>query len=149
MRKLLKDYPLNEWIEAADGCEFCGAKYQVRSTRVDPDENMGDVEYRITHTEDCPEGYYEEGDYDPALAANFDVAGWTYKEKPIKFRGLELYPLESRANIGPCLLCGKLVVGVPLILFIDEGRGGQLDFCFRCAEEKGILREETPRDKWP
>ena len=141
MKKLLKDYPLDEWIEAADGCEFCKAKYQVRITSIDPDENVGDVAYRITHAKDCPENYELQGGYDPVLVASSDVAGWEYSQKPVTFRGMELYPLKSRLNVGPCLLCEKLVIRVPLILFIDQGRGGQLDFCFSCVEEKGILKE--------
>jgi len=141
MHKLLKDYPLNEWIEAADGCEYCKAKYQVRITWIDPEENVGDVEYRIRHEEDCLGKYDLRGVEILEDDVDADIGGWTYMEKAIAFRGLNLYPLKSRANLGPCLICEKLVVGVPLILFIDEGRGGELNFCFGCAEEKGILRE--------
>ena len=142
MKKLLKDYPLDEWIEAADGCEFCRAKYQVRITFVDETGTFGDVAYRITHSQDCPERFdIMSPGVDTSNGVNVDIAGWTYKKKPITFQDLELYPLESRANIGPCLICDKLVVGVPLILFINEGRGGELNFCFGCAAEKGILRE--------
>ena len=50
-------------------------------------------------------------------------------------------PLKARGNIGPCLACSCLVVGVPLILFIDEGRKGEFDFCFKCASGLGLLEE--------
>ena len=33
--KRLKDYPLEEWMEAADGCEYCGANDKVMVTWVD------------------------------------------------------------------------------------------------------------------
>ena len=141
MHKLLKDYPLNEWMDAADGCEFCKAKYQVKITFVDETGNFGDVVTRITHEEDCPERYDQGPDYSPVHIGDYDSAGWAYKEKPITFRGLEFYPLEWHANIGPCLICEKLVIRAPLILFIDQGRGGELNFCFGCVEEKGILKE--------
>lgn len=136
MKKVLRDYPLREWMEAADGCDYCKAKYQVRVTWVDETGCFGDVEYRISHREDCPERFDDGG----TNVRSIDIAGWEYHDKPLgTFRGVEYYPLKSRTNVGPCLECGKLVVGVPLILFIDEGRGGELDFCFSCAKEKGIL----------
>jgi len=68
-----------------------------------------------------------------------DVAGWEYMKEPFKFNGREYYPLKCRANIGLCLECGKLIVGAPLILFIEEGRKGELDFCWSCAKKLGIL----------
>jgi hypothetical protein len=34
---LLKDFKLNEWFEAADGCEFCGAPYRVMVTHFCPE----------------------------------------------------------------------------------------------------------------
>ena len=145
MRKLLRDYPLREWMEAADGCDYCKAKYEARITWVDETGCFGDVEYRISHRQACAERFDMETGEDLRDVTNVDIAGWEYHDKPLTLRGphgrgcVELYPLKSRANVGPCLLCGKLVIGVPLILFIDEGRGGQLDFCFGCAESLGIL----------
>lgn len=132
--KLLKDFKLNEWMEAADGCEYCGAKYEVRVTDL-WSANFGDVEYRIKHKPDCPEKFMDEDEEEPA----WDNAGWEFMEKPIIFRGNQYYPLKSKANIGPCLECGKLVIGVPLILFIDDCRKGELDFCWDCAKRLGIL----------
>jgi len=136
VRKLLKDYPQNEWTEAADGCEFCGAKHMVLIDWVDDSGNFGRVAWKIEHEEGCPERSFtaEEGD---------DIVGWEFMEKPHVLLGKEYYPLSSRANIGPCLECERLVVGIPLILFIDEGRGGELDFCWSCAKELGILNMVT------
>lgn len=143
MRKLLKDYPRDEWMEAADGCESCGAKYQVKVSWVDDAGIFGDVVARVEHREDCPKRYDEWTGEDVETEEVIDVAGWEYMEEPHTLLGREYYPLKSRANIGPCLECGRLVIGVPLILFIDQGRGGQLDFCFECAEKLGILRALT------
>ena len=143
MKKLLKDYPAREWMEAADGCQYCKAKYEARITWVDPAENVGDLEYKIDHKLDCPEvNDYFDGSAVTEFSSH-DIAGWDYMEKPINFKGLKLYPLKARANVGPCLLCEKLVIRAPLILFIDED--GELDFCFGCAEEKGILQEALGR----
>jgi len=139
MRKLLKDYPVKTRIEAAGGCQYCGAKYEVVITFVDESGCFGDVEYSVRHREDCPEGLDEEEGRWHEVQSGSDVAGWEYMDKPVKFFGLEFYPLKSRVNVGPCLICGKLVIGVPLILFLNQGRKGELDFCFPCVQEYGML----------
>lgn len=61
-------------------------------------------------------------------------------DKPTHFMGKQYYPFTARANIGICHACEKLIVGVPLILFLDQGRKGQLDFCHECAKERGIYK---------
>ena len=137
--KLLKDYPLNQWIDAADGCEYCGAKYDVNITWVDETGNFGEVLTRIRHSEDCPERYDIDTGFDRGENLSHDVAGWTFKKQTISIKGKTFTPLASRSNIGPCLNCEKLVVGCPLLLFIDQGRGGELDFCWSWAKELGIL----------
>jgi hypothetical protein len=135
--KRLKDFPLNEWIDAADGCEYCDAKYAVRITDIDKSGNFGYLQYRIYHTDTCPlrllgevEGDYEEGD---------DVVGWEFMSNPMIFSGKEIVPLKCRSNKGLCLSCEKIIISVPLMLFIDGGKGGQLDFCFGCARQLGVL----------
>lgn len=131
--KLLKDYPRNVWMEAADACGFCGAKYQVKVTWVDERGCFGDIEWKIPHKDDCHELIYEEE------SEGNDIAGWEFHDKVYSLMGREYYPLKTRANIGPCLQCRKLVVTVPLILFLDGGNEGELDFCFGCAKTLGIL----------
>jgi len=131
--KFLKDYPLNQWMEAADGCDSCGAKYSARVTFVDESGCFGDIEWKISHKDDCYKIYEEEE------TEGSDIAGWEFQDKIHQILGKTFLPLKTRANIGPCLECGKLVIDAPLILFIDEGRSGELDFCFGCAETLGIL----------
>jgi len=138
--KLLKDFRLNEWFEAADGCEACGAKYKIRVLDVDKDGVCGTVEWAITHSAECPERFDDDLEEEPAVTeSDMDVAGWEFMPNTFTFRGKQYYPLKSRANIGPCLSCGKLVIGVPLILFIDKGRKGELDFCWNCVKRLGIM----------
>jgi hypothetical protein len=137
-RKLLSDYPFRKWTKAADGCEFCGAEYEARVTYVDGSRCYGDVEYRIRHREDCLERFNEGGELDCTESA-FDVAGWEFADRPLMLNGGEFLPLKSRTNVGPCLNCGRLIIGVPLILFIAKGEGGELDFCFSCFEELGLI----------
>jgi hypothetical protein len=142
-RKLLFDYPFRKWVKAADSCEFCGAEYEVRVTYVDGSGCYGDVEYRVRHKGNCLERV-DEGEELDHVESTFDVAGWKYLDKPVELKGKQFYPLKARANVGPCLNCGRLVIGVPLILFIDEGRGGELDFCKQCFEELGLLNQLKP-----
>jgi hypothetical protein len=138
--KLLSDCPFRKWVKAADGCEFCGAEYEVRVTYVDGSGCYGDVEYRIRHRKNCLERFNEEtGEEIDCAESVFDVAGWKYLFKPVELKGRVFLPLNCRANVGPCLNCGRLIIGIPLILFIAKGESGELDFCFGCAEKLGIL----------
>jgi len=139
-RRLLKDYPFNEWLEAADGCDVCGARYQVRVVEVDETGVFGSLEWRITHSPGCPGSFDEETGEEVSSQSGEDVVGWEFTPEPFTFMGRQYYPLKSRANVGPCLECGRLVVGVPLILFIDGGEKGELDFCWKCARKLGITR---------
>ena len=123
MKTTVNHLKLNEVCEAADPCDLCGGKIIYEVTFIDKENNVGDVSWECTQ---CGAG-------------GPDILGWTIAKNPVDFMGKKFYPITSRANIGPCLNCGKLVVGVPLILFLDEGRKGELDFCFSCAKELGIL----------
>ena len=130
--KRLKDYPLNEWMEAADGCDLCGEKDRVMVTWVDESGDSGDVHVQHQHKDDCPDPeMYGFGDH-------VDMAGWEFSDRTITLKGREWPTLKARGNIGPCLSCWKLIVGVPLILWPDDGEV-ELDFCFGCAVELGIL----------
>ena len=150
--KRLKDYPLNEWMEAADGCDLCGEKARVMVTWVDESGDFGEIHYKTPHKHDCPALYdaYESWD-DPwvdypdkpreepkPVPERVDSAGWEFSDRTITLAGREWSTLKSRVNIGPCLSCWKLVVGVPLILWPGDGEV-ELDFCFSCAAELGIL----------
>lgn len=102
-------------------------------TWVDKTGTYGDVEYSANHKSDCLR--------DIASETETDMAGWLFAEKTIFLGGVEWTPLKARGNVGPCLNCGRLVVGIPLILFIAEGKGGELDFCFKCAVKLGFLAQ--------
>ena len=129
----LKDYQRGEWMDAADFCEMCGARHQVKVKEVQSDGLYGVVEIMERHGPGCPMRF-EAYPYERS-----DTAGWEYASERVKLFGREFTPLKERGNVGPCLGCGKLIVGVPLILFLDEGCGGELDFCFNCALELGVI----------
>lgn len=126
MRKpQLNDFPLNTPFDAADVCEKCGGKLRVTITFIDPnsDHTFGGLFWEC---EQCGDN-------------GQDIVGWKLASKPVKILGKEFYPIILRANIGPCLNCGKIVIGVPLILFLNEGHKGELDFCFSCSKKLGLL----------
>ena len=129
----LSDYPIGEPFEAADGCQYCPAKYQLTITRVEGD--LGNVEYSITHHDYCTDRWDEDGDLEHEL----EIVGWTLSEHIVRVGVWNGHPLTYRANIGPCLNCWKLVVGVPLILFPADG-GYQMDFCFKCVEDLQLMK---------
>lgn len=125
MKVELKIFPLNIPFDAADECQNCGGKLRVKieAALERTHHSVGNVSWECQQCGDSGE----------------DIVGWQLAEEPVKILGKEFYPIISRANVGPCLNCGKLVIGAPLILFLDEGRKGELDFCFSCAEKLGIL----------
>ncbi len=124
MTKQLAEYPLNQWIEAAGECPQCNSKQvQVMLTWLDKSGNLGDVTIKCLT---C--GF-----------SDYDLAGWKVGSKAVTILGKQYTPLTSRANVGSCVVCDRIIVGVPLILFINEGRGGELDFCTECAEKTGVL----------
>lgn len=132
MKVELKDFPLNTPFDVADECPGCGGKLRATVTFTDPesDHTFGDVFWECQQCGDNGR----------------DIVGWKLSETPVKIMGKEFYPITSRANVGPCLNCGKLVIGVPLILFLDQGRNGELDFCFPCAEKLGVLKGLKPNE---
>jgi len=116
----LHDFKLNKIYEAADRCDECGGAIFFKITWIDPEtHDIGQIEWECSR---CG-------------INDIDTVGWTVADKPVEFMGKQFHPLTARANIGPCLNCGKLVIGVPLILFLNEGRKGELDFCFTCVKK--------------
>jgi len=139
----LGDYPRGTWVEAADGCDICGARNQVRVLSLDED-GYGEVQVRITHRPHCPAALDEDPEGHGA-GYRREQAGWKYRAKSIVVRGEEWTPIAARADVSICLGCGRLVADGLIILFIDGGRGGELDFCLGCAQELGLLEKLRAR----
>lgn len=121
-------------MEAADGCEFCGAKYFVRV--ISEEDGFGSVEIRITHEEIAIPCTITMST-DPIIenpVIRMDMAGWEYSERVLEIAGRQYPTFRARSNVGICVACERFVVGVPLILFLEDGKY-QADFCFECAEE--------------
>lgn len=127
--KRLKDYPVHEWMETADGCIYCGAKHEIMILDVNESGDLGDIKIRRHHEEDC---------FDPESEDVFDVCGWVFSHSKLHIVGREFPTLRSHLNAVPCLNCWKLIVGVPVILFLENGEY-EADFCDTCIQELGIL----------
>jgi hypothetical protein len=115
-------------MEAADGCEYCGAKKEIMVLDVDESGDFGDIQVRCRHAEGCLE---EESE-------SFDISGWVFSHEVLKIVGREFPTLRTRVNVGPCFNCWKLIAGVPIILFPENGEY-EVDFCDVCVKELGIL----------
>jgi len=118
---LFSKYPLKKKLRAADTCNFCGEKLYVKILWRKGD--FGEVEVSCPK---CKESYH-------------DMIGWELMDEPFTLQGKTFYPLKNRANVGPCVSCGKLIAGAPIMLFIREGEGGELDFCLDCFNELKIF----------
>ncbi len=138
--KQLADYPIGKPFEAADGCQFCSSKYQVTITEVDDAGMWGTVEYSLAHEDDCPDRWLLDD------SNEIDILGWTFSPLRVAFGDWNGQPLASRPNVGPCLNCWRLIIGVPLILF-DPNGAYQMDFCFECVENLQLMNLMTPRIK--
>ena len=131
-RRLLRDYPRNRWLRSADRCEACGAWYMVRIADLAGEGLYGDVEVAVAHGPDCPE--LGEGGGDELCM----MAGWELGPEPVEFLGREYYPIVARADVVPCLECGRLIVSVPVVVFLSS-RNAELAFCHSCAKKIGVF----------
>ncbi|NWG10113.1 MAG: hypothetical protein HXX80_07425 [Nitrososphaerales archaeon] len=81
-------------------------------------------------------GYEDEDLLDITYGADYMIGDLTFKR------------IVSRGNYSKCVRCGLILTGTndkdfPMILFIDEGRQGELDFCRDCFNllvEKGYIK---------
>ncbi len=102
VKKRLRDFPRDEWIEAAglcghfddeDGVE-CEEKVEVT---IQKGEEADTAWMQIR----CDGGHTEE-----------DVVGWKVNDEPVSLGSLgNFFPLLSRANCGYCASCGRIIVG--------------------------------------
>ena len=141
--KLLKEFVRGSWLLAADSCEYCKIKYNVKIAHVNASNTDGIVEWDVHHKQDCSRRSDAEREVGLDPETRMDTVGWTFSKDPVYVCGKTFYPLASRGNIGPCLNCGLLVVAAPLILFLGGRSRAELDFCWSCAENLGLLEAHT------
>jgi len=121
----LKDYPAGEWLVAADTCRECGQYLDVKI--IDVKGNYGNAVSRCGNP-NCKDHKNEV----------WHVIGWEYNLMSATLRNRTFHPFRDRADIGPCSNCEKLIIDVPITLFIGGGKSGQLDFCDSCFKGLGL-----------
>ncbi len=125
-----RNYPLNQWMEMGDDCE-CGAPREIRITGLTDDVLF--VTKRVHHVPGCYDSAGESG-----LIEETDMMSWEFNGKTANFGGVD-YPVISKyANGCPCLRCCRLT-DTPILLFLKEGRMGELAFCKFCVEKHKML----------
>jgi hypothetical protein len=135
-RRTLEDYRSEGRLTAADVCA-CGGRYEVMLLNLDLEQQTGMARIWGQHRQGC-------GALDEALTCvvqavcqeeEEQVAGWGWRQESLDLLGVT-YPLYAWfLDVMPCLVCWRLIVGVPLLLF---GSQGVLAFCHRCFEARGL-----------
>jgi hypothetical protein len=128
--KHLRDFPVDEWFEAADGCNYCGVRYRVMINMLEEGGLYGEVVVRDGHMPEC---------FGASEVDRLELAGWEYGSKRVTINGVTYRALWRRCDVTICLNCGRLIVDSPVVVFLDGGRHGELDFCQDCVEEFGLL----------
>jgi hypothetical protein len=125
--KLLKEYAREVWHEAADTCQDCGARYEVRVEEVDGAGEAGIVRVRAPHREACDHG---EDDHQR------EEAGWSLTGGYLTFLGQDFALLDGYLDVLACVGCERFIVTMPLLVF---AHAGLLAFCHSCARQWGIV----------
>jgi len=145
MRKVLKDYPINVWLQAADDCNYCRAPVEIiLLNREEPARAMT----RVHHQIGCSTIELRRGrDLDASVSIMKKVisVGWEYPEsvRTLNFRGVNLPIIRTYVEALPCLICWRIVTGGPIVYFIPQHRGeGLLTFCKFCVEKNKLLENQ-------
>jgi hypothetical protein len=134
--KYLRDFPVDEWFEAADGCDYCGVRYRVMINMLEEGGIYGEVLIRDGHMPEC---------LGPDDVDRLELAGWEYGSKRVTINGVAYRSIWHRCDVTICLSCGRLIVDGPFVVLLDGGKHGELDFCHSCVEDLGIPAEKGLR----
>ncbi len=125
-----RNYPLNQWMQMGDDCE-CGAPREIRITNVEHDVLF--VTKRAHHVPGCHDVVGEFG-----LVEETANMSWEFSGKTANFGGVDYPIIWKYANGCPCLRCWRLT-DRPILLFLKEGKHGELAFCKFCVEKYKML----------
>ena len=68
-----------------------------------------------------------------------------WKHKTFTIMGKTYPALKAWGNISKCSECGRIIFDCPLILWDEKDTSKALTFCWKCAEQLGILERLTVR----
>ena len=146
MRKVLKDYPINVWLQAADDCTGCRAPVEiVLLDREEPARAMTRVHHQI--------GCYmielrRDLDASASIMKKIISVGWEYPEslRTLNFKEMNLPIIRTHVEAVPCLLCWRIATAGPIVYFIPQHLGGGLlTFCKLCVEKHKLLENQIKR----
>ena len=144
MRKVLKDYPINVWLQAADDCTDCMAPVEIiLLDREEPARAMT----RVHHRRGCSTiKLRKDLDVTPSILEKMISVGWEYSEslRAFNFRGMNISTIMTHSEAVPCLVCWRIVTGGPIVYFIPQHLGGGLlTFCKFCVEKHKLLEKQV------
>lgn len=140
MWKVLKDYPINVWLQAADDCPGCRAPMQM--ILLDREEPARAIT-RVHHQVGCSTiGRRRDMDANASILKKIISVGWKYPEnlRTVNFMGVTLPTIRTHVEAVLCLFCWRIVTTGPLVYFIPHHLGGGLlTFCKFCVEKHKLL----------
>ena len=144
MRKVLKDYPVNLWLQAADDCTGCRAPVEIMLlhhsaptkaiTRVHHRRGCSTIELRKVL------------DSDVSILKKIISVGWEYPQslRTLNFRGVKFPIIRTHDEAVPCLICWRIVTSGPIVYFLPQHLGeGLLTFCKFCVEKHKLLEKQV------
>ena len=143
MRKVLKDYPIKAWLQAADDCNYCRAPVEIiLLNREEPARAMT----RVHHQMACSTiELRRDLEASASIIEKKISVGWEYPEdlRTFNFRGVNLPIIRTHVEAVPCLLCWRIITRGPIIYFIAQHlEGGLLSFCKFCVEKHKLLENQ-------
>ena len=140
MWKVLKDYPIDVWLQAADDCPGCRAPVEmILLDRKEPARAIT----RVHHQVGCSTiELRRDMDANASTLQKIISVGWKYPEnlRTVNFRGVNLPTIRTHVEAVLCLLCWRIVTSGPIVYFIPQHLGGGLlTFCKFCVEKHKLL----------
>ena len=146
MPKVLKDYPMNVWLQAADDCTGCRAPVEIMLLHYrEPTKAIT----RVHHRRGCSTiELRRDLDARASILKKIISVGWEYPKslRTFNFRGVNISTIRTYVEAVPCLLCWRIVTGGPIVYFIPQYLGGGLlTFCKFCVEKHKLLENQIKR----
>ncbi len=148
MWEVLKDYPINVWLQAADDCTGCRAPVEI--ILLDRKEPARAIT-RVHHQVGCSAIDLRRGrdlDRSGSIPKKIISVGWEYHEdlRTFNFKGMNLATIRTHVEAVPCLICWRIVTSGPIVYFIPQHLGGGLlSFCKFCVEKHKLLENQIKR----
>ena len=122
-------------MEMGDDCE-CGAPREVMITSYA--HGVIFVTKRVHHQPGCFLTFDREMQETP-IVEETDIMSWEFNGRKATFGWVEYPVLGRHVNGVPCVRCWRLA-DMPITLFLEGGKKGELTFCGSCVEKYKMLQ---------